>query len=77
MSNLLRSAILVIITSVSMMFLGFLFLQTHPEIRFFAALGVADQNYLIASWSILAGGLGFFGGLALLIGGLVRSENSN
>ena len=73
MNALLRSSIAVLICSVGAMAWGYQYLRDN---QWNALWNGADSTYQLAGWITFTGGLGFFIGIALLIGGLIKGSAS-
>jgi hypothetical protein len=74
MSNLLTSAIIVLILSVVGFLWGNSYVNAHPFVGIASVFGASDPTYSTAQSAILLGVLGFLLGLGLLIAALVRGN---
>jgi ABC-2 type transport system permease protein len=76
MNSTLKSAIAVLIASVSGMLWAFPYRQNHPLAAVGAFFGQTDTTYALAGWVAGLGVLAFFIGVGLLIAGLVKSSST-
>lgn len=72
MSNLLKSAIILLVVSVVAFLWGNSYVSAHPFGGVVSFFGGSDSAYSLAQSSVLLGVLGFLVGVALLIAALVR-----
>lgn len=74
MSNLLKSAIIVLLLSTVAFLWGYEYVDSHRLAGIGAMFGAKDPTYTIASWAMILGVLAFLIGVGLLIGGIATKD---
>jgi hypothetical protein len=77
MNKLTLCAILLLIASLLAFFWGLNYQQSHQFSGIANLFGDADPTYKVAGQVMIAGVIGFFVGIACLIGGLVQGRKAS
>jgi hypothetical protein len=70
-NGLLMFAVVLLIGSIITIIASYAYINEHPLVRAASSFGYRDSSYELASFGLVAGGIGLLLGIGLLVGGII------